>query len=369
MSLRTPGFRNAPDKKQFQRKLVSWFKKHQRALPWRKTSDPYRIWVSEIMLQQTRVEQVVPYYKRFLRAFPTVKKLARAHLNDVLKMWEGLGYYRRATCMHEASKIIVENHRGKIPCRPDELMSLPGFGPYTCGAVMSIAFNKPYPAVDGNVLRVMSRILKIQRSIDGRTVRQLTDAVAKLIPTNDASNFTQALMELGATICKPSNPECLKCPLKGMCSAHQTMRDPSTLPKKAPKKKRKTVPIAVGVIIKNGKVLIAQRPPDVILGNLWEFPGGKQEDGESLELTCVREIKEEIGMDVKVMSPIMSFKHHYSHYSIMLHFFYCRAIRGRVKANAGNTMRWVDLSSLRKYAFPRANLRVIERIFHDYHVH
>ncbi|MBX7150276.1 A/G-specific adenine glycosylase [bacterium] len=356
-------------RKTLQKKILTWFKSNKRDLPWRKTRDPYAIWISELMLQQTQVDQVIPYYQRFLKRFPDVYSLANAELDDVMKIWEGMGYYRRAKYLHNAAKIIVAKYYGNIPDDYELLSKLPGFGTYTTGSVLSIAYNKSYPAVDGNVIRVASRLLKITRLLDSTIVKKvITPFIQELIPEGKASDFNQSLMELGALVCKPAKPLCSKCCWKLECRAFREMDDPSILPKKKKKIRGEIKHIAVAVIIKNGKILIAKRPDNVILGNLWEFPGGKKKEDESIEQACIREVEEETGITVRITKPIVSFKHHYSHYSIMLHFFYARHTFGKLKNRKETKLRWVSISELTRFAFPKANQQIIARIFEDYGV-
>lgn len=354
-------------KKSIQKKILKWFELHQRDLPWRNTKDPYAIWISELMLQQTQVDQVIPYYQRFLKRFPDVYSLAQSKLDDIMKIWEGMGYYRRAKYLYNAARIIVEKHGGIIPNDYNLLHALPGFGRYTTGSVLSIAYHQAYPAVDGNVIRVIARLLKITKLTNSAIVKNdITAFVQALIPDGKASDFNQALMELGALVCKPVRPLCWKCCWKSDCHAFKEMKDPSILPKKKKKIRGAIKHIAVAVVVKNGKILIARRPDNVILGNLWEFPGGKKKEKETLEDACIREVREETGISIRITKPIMAFKHHYSHYSILLHFFYGRHLNGRLKNRKETKLRWVPIQSLTNYAFPKANLRVIARIFEDY---
>ncbi|NUM81652.1 A/G-specific adenine glycosylase [bacterium] len=357
------------NKKTLQKKILKWFDSHKRDLPWRRTKDPYAIWISEFMLQQTQVEQVIPYYHRFLKRFPDVFSLANASLDNVMKVWEGMGYYRRAKYLYNAAKIIVSEYKGIVPNDYEALRQLPGFGNYTTGSVLSIAYNQPYPAVDGNVIRVAARLLKITKVIDTTIIKKIiTPFIFDLIPDGKASDFNQALMELGALVCRPAKPDCRQCCWKHACLAFHEMNDPSVLPKRKKKIRGEIRHIAVAVVVKNRKILIARRPDNVILGNLWEFPGGKQKKEESIEDACLREVREETGITIRITNPIMSFKHHYSHYSIVLHFFYGRYLGGRLKNRKTTKLRWVPMQELTRFAFPKANQRVISRIFEDYGV-
>lgn len=205
---------------QFQRDLIDWYEREKRDLPWRKSQDPYRVWVSEIMLQQTRVDTVIPYYQRFMEKFPTIEALANADEDDVLKAWEGLGYYSRARNLQAAVREVHESYNGVVPDNPKELGKLKGIGPYTKGAILSIAYNIPEPAVDGNVMRVLSRILSIWDDIaKPKTRKVFEEAVYYLISKENPSSFNQALMELGAMVCTPTSPSCLLCPVREHCAA------------------------------------------------------------------------------------------------------------------------------------------------------
>ncbi len=260
--------------------LVAWYKQYRRALPWRKTKDPYRILVSETMLQQTRVETVIPYYRAFLERFPSVFALAKANEADVLKMWQGLGYYSRARNLQRLAQEVAARHEGRIPNDESQLCELPGVGEYTCGAVMSIAFDAPVPAVDGNVLRVMTRYLGIHLPIDKSSVRrQVRDVVAAWLQHASPALLTQALMELGALVCVPRNPKCTDCPLREGCVAK---RDSLTdvLPVKPKKKPRKLVDVFALWLETEQGVLVKQRPNEGLLAGLWQLPAAERDTGE-----------------------------------------------------------------------------------------
>lgn len=252
--------------------LLAWYGRAKRDLPWRKTRDPYAIWISEIMLQQTQVDTVIPYYNRWLKKFPSVKILAKADENDVLKSWEGLGYYTRARNLHRASKEIVAKHGGKIPQTKEDILSLPGIGRYTAGAVLSIAFDQPVPLVDGNVIRVFARVFNIHSDVSAQsTQKTLWDIAAALVPEKNPGDFNQALMELGAMICTPSAPSCLICPLSSECLGFKKS-DPSKLPVKKEKVEVQKFNGWIFLIEKNGKFLIQKRNEGQVMGGLWEFP-------------------------------------------------------------------------------------------------
>ncbi len=252
--------------------LVSWFERNQRALPWRQTKDPYAIWVSEVMLQQTQVDRVIGYWTEFLERFPHVRALAKAPLADVLAAWRGLGYYTRARNLHRAAQEIVERHRGKLPDDPEALSRLPGFGRYTVGAVASIAFDRPVPLVDGNVARVFARLFELEAPPGDRERERVLWAIAEaLVQGPRPGDLNQALMELGATVCTPRGPLCLLCPLQTHCRALASGRvDELPPPRKAAP--RKALHLAVAVCHHRGRVVLARRAETGLFGGLWEMP-------------------------------------------------------------------------------------------------
>src|SRR5690625_1986240 len=261
------------DVKAFQDNLIRWYNENKRDLPWRKDQDPYKVWVSEIMLQQTRVDTVIPYFNRFINLYPTVYDLAKADSQEVLKQWEGLGYYSRARNLQHAVKEVVSSYGGVVPTNPKELGSLKGIGPYTRGAILSIAFDQPEPAVDGNVMRVLSRVLKIEDNISEQKVRkQFENYAREMIPVEDPASFNQGIMELGALVCTPKNPQCLTCPVQQYCRAYDE-KVVEQLPIKTKAKKEKSIEYLV-LLIRNQKneFVIEQRPYTGLLADLWQFP-------------------------------------------------------------------------------------------------
>ncbi len=345
------------------RRLLNWYEHHQRDLPWRQTDDPYRIWVAEVMLQQTQVDTVIPYYHRFLERFPGVQTLAEAPLDEVLKVWEGMGYYARARNLHAAAKAVVEQFSGHIPDTWDELLSLPGIGRYTAGAILSIAFGKPVPAVDGNARRVLSRLFAVEAPINqSRMQRWLWELAEGLVPVESPGRFNQSLMDLGANICTPKKPVCWLCPVGDFCEAYQQgVQD--TLPVRT---KRDPIPhydVTAGVIWGgDGRLLIAQRPTDGMLGGLWGFPGGKQEPGESPEACLRREIREELGIEISVGERIVSVDHAYTHFRITLHAYHCTHEAGQPQALGCAGWRWVRRDELDEFAFPKVDREVIRML-------
>jgi A/G-specific adenine glycosylase len=339
--------------------LMKWYQQQHRTLPWRKTKNPYAIWVSEVMLQQTQVNTVIPYYEKFLSRFPNVNSLARADQQDVLKAWEGLGYYGRARHLHQAAKIIVADHSGKLPNTWHLFRQLPGVGDYIAAAVLSIALNQVYPVVDGNVKRVLSRLFQIDKPVNKSSSYKHFYAVMKeLIDPERPGVFNQSVMELGALVCKIRQPLCSQCPLQGYCRSHRTATV-IDFPKRERSRPTPEYRIAVGVVVKNGKILITRRQPRGLLGGLWEFPGGKIKAGETSESACIRELKEEINVTVNIASFLTRVKHAYTHFKIDVDVFICNYISGSVKLNGPADFKWVTLDQLDRFPFPKANHKFI----------
>lgn len=340
-----------------------WYSRHHRDLPWRRTTDPYCILVSEVMLQQTQVERVRQYYEKFIKQFPTLQKLAQASLDDVLKAWEGLGYYARARNLHRAAQIVLRNHGGKIPNQRKELLKLPGIGRYTVGALLSIAFGQDEPVVDANVRRVLCRLFAIREDPRRSQTEKKLDKLARaLLPRGQARFFNQALMDLGATICALREPRCPICPLIDCCEARR-LGIQTELPLHSKARQKPRYDVAVGIIWKGNKLLITKRPNDGLLGGLWEFPGGKRTPHESLEECVKREIWEEVNVRVRHIKPFVTVRHGYSHFTVTLHVFQCSYARGRPRAQGCAAWAWVTLRDLKKYAFPSANQKIIQRLF------
>lgn len=337
-------------------RLLSWYEAHRRDLPWRRTSDPYQIWVAEVMLVQTQVDTVVPYYRRFLERFPDVESLAAADLDDVLKAWEGLGYYARARNLHKAAGIIVERHGGELPRDEKNLRALPGIGPYVAAAIRAIAFDDPVLAVDGNVRRVLSRLNDLADPSD-RIIKGHGGPLVAERP----GDVNQALMDLGSAICTPRSPRCDVCPIESACLARAN-GTAAERPGRRAARKRPHYDIAVGVVWRGDEILIAKRAPEGLLGGLWEFPGGKQEPGESLEAAVVREVGEEVGVEVEPGARIAAVDHAYSHFEITLHAFHCRYRAGTPRPLGCQEVKWVRPEELDRYAFPAANRRVLQQL-------
>ncbi|HNW59715.1 MAG TPA: A/G-specific adenine glycosylase [bacterium] len=342
--------------------LLGWFSRAARILPWRENRDPYRVWISEIMLQQTQVKQVLPYYERFLARFPDVAALAAAPLDQLLKAWEGMGYYARARNLHRAAQEIVRAHGGRFPQEAAAVRALPGIGPYTAAAILSIAFGRPEVVVDGNVARVIARLSAVAEEAKSTAGRKRIEALAAaFFDPERPGDFNEAMMELGAVICTPRAPACPECPVAACCAARRK-GDVEGYPVRRPAKAKPHYQIAAALIWRGEELLIARRREEGLLGGLWEFPGGKQQPGESLEETAVRETAEEVGVCIRVVEKFMSVEHAYTHFSITLHVFHGVWLGGEPVCHACSDWRWIEMEQLREYAFPRANSRVIEAL-------
>ena len=345
-----------------QRSLLAWYRRSKRDLPWRRTSEPYHILISEFMLQQTQVGTVIPYYLRFLERFPTVGALAASNQSAVLKAWEGLGYYTRARNLHRAAQAIVERFDGKIPSTYADLASLPGFGPYTTAAVLSIAFNRAHAVLDGNVIRVLCRVFGITLDVTrASTKRQLSDLADQLLPRTVAGDFNQAIMELGAVVCRPRAPDCGSCPISRRCEALSTGCAES-LPIRSPKKPRPHHTMGVAIVRRGNEVLIARRPQSGLLAGLWEFPCERVSNGESLESCCLRAARAVTGIDATIRSPLRTIDHVYTHLSVTMHAFLCTYEKGTARPVTCADVRWVEPRDLSDYAFSRANRKLIDAL-------
>ncbi len=337
------------------KRLRSWYADNHRNLPWRRTSDPYAIWVSEVMLQQTQVNTVIPYYDRFLDRFSTVHSLAAADLQDVLKLWEGLGYYSRARNFHKAAILVSSYDSGLIPADWHAFRQLPGVGDYIASAVLSIAFDQPYAVVDGNVKRILSRLFAMDTPVNGSRAHAEFQKPATALLDQDAPGiFNQAVMELGALICKPSRPFCTLCPIDAFCAAYAARRV-DLYPKRIKSLPVPLYPIAAGVVYHQERMLITRRKPEGLLGGLWEFPGGKIQPEESPADACVREIREETGVCATVESHLCRVKHAYTHFKIEMDVFICSAISETVRLNGPVDFRWITPDEMDMYPFPGAN--------------
>lgn len=348
--------------------LLAWWDQGHADWPWRQTRDAYAVWVAEIMLQQTQIATVIPYYERWMARFPTVEALAAASLGDVLKLWEGLGYYSRARNLHAAAEVVVRDHRGRLPETVAGLMKLPGIGRYTAGAIASIAYDIAAPVLDGNVVRVLSRLCDVAEDVtQPATRRWLWKLAEDLLPPTRPGDFNQALMELGQQVCLPQNPRCLICPLHAPCLARQRGTQLER-PVRPPRRATPHFDVAAAVIWRDGspsregQFLIAQRPLDGLLGGLWEFPGGKVEPGETLPDALRREIGEELALEVRPGAFLVEIAHAYTHFRITLHAFHAAYTGGDVEHRGVADHAWVRLDDLERYAFAVTDRKIIDAL-------
>lgn len=352
----------------FRSSLLEWYASNHRKLPWRRTSDSYKIWISEVMLQQTQVAKVMEYYDRFITRFSDVFQLAKGDEQEVLKYWELLGYYSRARNLHKAARLVVEKFGGVIPQDYHEFRSLPGVGDYIAAAVMSIAYQQPYAVLDGNVKRVLARLHLLKEPVnDSKAITGFRKKANSLLAVDQPGQFNQAMMELGAVVCKPHNPFCPECPVQTYCGAFQTgLQD--KFPVSIPRKEIPQYHISVGIIFKNDKLLITRRKDEGLLGGLWEFPGGKVASGENGQQACIREIKEETNLDVEIEKFFITIKHAYTHFRIVMDVYICRYKSRRVKLRSAQDFRWIKIAEIEEFPFPGANHKFIPKLQAEFSV-
>jgi len=345
-------------KNRFAKLILKWYDRNARRLPWRAVIDPYAIWVSEVMLQQTQVETVIPYYQRWMERFPDVQALAAATEQEVLGVWEGLGYYTRARHLWQAAGKLINDYDAHLPRDTRSLEKLPGVGRYTAGAIASIAFGVDAPALDGNIKRVLARVFDVDLPIDKPAgLKRLWTLAAELLPHGRVGDHNQALMDLGALICMPKHPLCAECPLKGICLA---FRQGCVMerPVKTPKKTTTHITVTAAIIRRSGRVLIARRPYKGLLGGLWEFPGGKQQAGETLKEALRREILEELAADVEVGNELGVYHHAYTHFRVTLHAFICKLAGAKPQPLEASELAWVNPKALGAYPMGRIDRRI-----------
>ena len=363
-----------------QNSLLEWFRRNGRYwIPWKLKKDgsipqwgesisPYGIWIAEVMLQQTQLKVVIPYWKKWMKFFPTLSSLAEADLENLLMIWQGLGYYSRAKRIHQSSKKLVEfvgknrdQDPDSWPNQIDKWMSLPGIGRSTAGSIISSAFDLPTPILDGNVKRILSRLLAIERK-SIKDERKLWEFSSLLIERLSPRDFNQALMDLGAIICTPKKPSCSSCPLQNFCVAY-TKYDPEDFPKKEMTKIKPLQEIGIGLVFnQKGELLIDQRLESSSMGGMWEFPGGKKIPNESIETTIERELKEELGIVVNVGEKLLSFEHAYTHKKLYFTVHICAWISGQPKPLASQKLLWVSPDRLFDFPFPAANTKIISEL-------
>ncbi len=345
-----------PEKRAFQRSLLRWYSIQRRDLPWRKNQDPYRILISEFMLQQTRVETVIPYFQRFLKLFPALDSLAKAPLQRVLKAWAGLGYYARARNLHAAAKTIFQEFGGKIPSTREDLLKLPGLGPYTAGAVASLAFNQPIPALDGNVKRVISRLFKEGANPSSVPSKMKMDKFWEgWIPSGRASDFNQALMDLGAMICIPSKPRCFECPVRNFCVSQGLIQK-----KKSTAKKIREEKWVVALVEKEGRLMIHRNEEKGLLAGLWQFPTlVLNKNDERDEKEALRKfLREEFGLRIKVKTVLPEQEYFFTHIHATMKPYFVSLIKTISAGRSPEAIRWIKPPNLTRYPVSTAMRKI-----------
>ncbi len=345
-------------------RLLDWYARSARRLPWRDYPQPYAVWVSEIMLQQTRVETARPYFLSWMRRFPDVRALAAAEQQAVLNAWEGLGYYTRARNLHRAAQIVVERHDGRLPAEYGALLQLPGIGAYTAAAILSIAFGQDIPAVDANVRRVFARLFDVDTPLGAaRTEKRLRALAESHLPPGRASEYNQALMDLGALVCTPRAPQCAACPLEALCLA-RARGVQQERPVRPARTKKPHHRVAAAVIWREGRVLLARRPEDGLLGGLWEFPGGKLQAGETYPAALRREIREELAADIEVGPALGTYRHAFTHFRITLRAYSCRLRPGSAPPQAleHSAIVWQPVEALDDFPMGKVDRQIARRL-------
>lgn len=330
-------------------RLLNWFAHHQRPLPWRRDRDPYRIWVSEVMLQQTQASVVAPYFERFLKTFPTLADLARSDEQDVLRLWEGLGYYRRARDLHASARRLLADHEGQLPNDPDLLDQLPGFGRYTRNAVLSQAFDRSLPILEANSQRVLSRLFgRREDPRQGPARRWLWQAAEAILPAKQCGEFNQALMELGALICTPSRPRCGDCPLSRRCLAHK-LGEQESIPARAASPE--IIPVReAGLVVRRGdRILLVQRPATGRWANLWEFPHGTLQDEETYDAAALRLLSELTGLEGRLGTELQTLQHGITRFRITLICFEVEYSAGVFRSAFYQQGKWLRPAELARY--------------------
>ncbi|MCG8481840.1 MAG: A/G-specific adenine glycosylase [Clostridia bacterium] len=340
----------------FQDNLLKWYEINKRLLPWRETQDPYKIWVSEIMLQQTQVKTVIDYYNRFIKVFPNVEALSKATEDEMHRLWQGLGYYSRADKMMLCAKEVVKNHEGQFPKDHKDMLSLPGIGPYTAGAVLSIAYNMPFPAVDGNVMRVISRQFNIQEDISIPRTRKVFEEKVQSILPKDVRHFNQALMELGALICTPKNPKCEICPVVNSCVGYKA-KNVELLPIKTKKTKKTNHIMAVAYVKCEDQIMITKRPNQGILANLWGFPIIEVHSKDEALKEMVNELQEIYGLEVEYIAEKNQAKHIFTHRIWEMQFFEFKG-KNKVMIDFPN-VKWLPEDEIKDFHFPTAFKKLV----------
>lgn len=340
----------------FSDKLLTWYNLNKRDLPWRRTKDPYKIWISEIMLQQTTVTAVIPYFEKWVMQYPTMEELASATEQDVMSTWEGLGYYSRVRNIHKAAKIMVKEFGGRVPDDPKLLIKLPGFGPYTVGAVLSIAYGHKEPIIDANIRRIVMRLHNIQGKADTSVDPKILPWIQQTLPDGKMSDFNQAFMELGALICG-KQPQCLQCPVREFCIAHEKgVQDEIPEPEKVIYIELEMV---AAVIKKSDKYFIQQRTGKGVLSGLWEFPCVEKLKGESGLMAVKRMLKDMCGGNASNISKLAQVRHYYTNHRIKLQPYLCES---EWLLKEDKTHRWVTRTQINSYPMHSGSVKVVEKL-------
>jgi A/G-specific adenine glycosylase len=344
--------------------LLDWFAQNMRPLPWRADYSPYHVWISEVMLQQTQMERGVEYFRRWIAALPDPPAVATAHEDEVLKLWEGLGYYSRARNLIKAARVMVRDHHGRVPDDEAALRALPGIGPYTARAIASLAFGHDLAVVDANVERVFSRLFDVDTPVrETATKRRIADLAQQLLPPGRARDYNQAVMEFGALVCR-KNPDCGHCPLAAHCEARR-LGIVAHRPVPGKQADIQHVDVATGVVRRGGLLFIQRRPEDGVWGGLWEFPGGTVEPGEIPEQTIVREYMEELEWAVAPTRRIATIRHGYTRFRVTLHCFELEFLHGDAEnppLHEATQCRWIPLADLGRYALPAGHRKLADML-------
>jgi A/G-specific adenine glycosylase len=341
----------------FVKPLLAWYTRHARQLPWRNHPDPYAVWVSEIMLQQTQVATVIPYFERWMIKFPDISSLAKANEQEVLTLWEGLGYYARARNLHKAAQIVVTEYEGILPCDLVELRKLPGVGRYTAAAIASMAYGVDAATLDGNIKRVLSRVFNFSSPVNVPSGEKILWRLAERhLPKGYAGEYNQALMDLGATICLPQKPRCKKCPICNLCEA-RALGVQEIVPVVKKKSVIPTRSYAAAVVIRNGLVMMSRRQSRGLLGGMWEFPASPVEADPALGL--VKALESEYKLKVFPVSPFATIHHAYTHFKLTEHVFLCTL--GRNNALPEN-FRWIPIIELEQYPMGKVDRRIAKQL-------
>jgi A/G-specific adenine glycosylase len=341
-----------------QNELMAWYRINARSLPWRGIKDPYLIWISEVMLQQTQVDTVIPYFKKWIIQFPDIMSVVDAPLDDILKAWEGLGYYSRARNIKKSAEKIWSFHAGVFPSQPNELKKLPGIGDYIAGAIASIGFGLDEPALDANGVRVIARLIDFHgktNKIASKTI--LRQNLRDLLPPGFAGDFNQAVMDLGSMVCLSTNPKCEYCPISCQCLAFSRNTQKS-IPIKAKGSKKPHFNVVAGILERNGKVLIGKRPFNGLLGGMWEFPGGKIKAGENHATALMRELAEELDVVVELKEAFGIYQHSYTHFSVTVYPYFVKIADGKPTAKVAEMIDWVDIKELKNFPMGKVDRRI-----------